>query len=69
MIAGNPNESTILSLDIGKTMLELFIMSRIQLQPNATCGLEDYVLLSSETAESIDKLAAILHKQAERKNT
>ena len=69
MIAGNPNESTILSLDIGKTMLELFIMSRIQLQPNTSCELEDYVLLSSENCESIDKLATILHNQAERKNT
>jgi len=69
MIAGNPDKSTILSLDVGKTMLELFIMSEIQLQPNARCELEDYILLSSEDHESIDKLAALLHNRAERKKT
>jgi len=68
MITGNPHKSTILSLDIGKTMLEIFIMSRIQLQPNESCELEDYLLLSSEDHESINKLAEILHNQME-KNT
>ncbi len=67
MIAGDPSRSTILSLDIGKTMLELFIMSKIQLQPNANCELEDYILLGNEDHESIDKLAAILHSKADRK--
>ncbi len=67
VIAGDPSRSTILSLDIGKTMLELFIMSKIQLQPNANCELEDYILLGNEDHESIDKLAAILHSKADRK--
>ncbi|MCK4439904.1 hypothetical protein KAU85_02860, partial [Candidatus Bathyarchaeota archaeon] len=60
IIAGNTDKSTILSLDLGKTMLELFVMSRIQLQPGESCELEDYVVLSSAEHESIDKLAKIL---------
>ena len=66
MITGNPHKSTILSLDVGKTMLELFIMSRIQLQPNERCELEDYLLLSSEDHKSVDKLAEMLQRQVEK---
>jgi GNAT superfamily N-acetyltransferase len=66
MIAGNPHKSIVLSLDIGKTMLELFVMSRVQLQPGESCELEDYLLLTSQDHKSIDKLAAILHNQVEK---
>ena len=60
IIAGNTVKSTILSLDLGKTMLELFVISRIQLQPGKICELEDNVVLSGEEHESMDKLAKIL---------
>ncbi|MFB0501998.1 MAG: hypothetical protein ACETVP_05950, partial [Candidatus Bathyarchaeia archaeon] len=63
IIAGNTDKSTILSLDLGKTMLELFIMSGIQLRPRESCELEDYVVLSSEDHEPINKLAKILRNQ------
>ncbi len=60
IIAGNTAKSTILSLDLGKTMLELFVMSKIQLQPGESCELEDYAVLSREEHESMDKLAKVL---------
>ncbi|MCK4481922.1 hypothetical protein KAU55_01755, partial [Candidatus Bathyarchaeota archaeon] len=60
IIAGNTDKSTILSLDLGKTMLELFVISRIQLQPGESCELEDYAVLSNGEHESMDKLAKAL---------
>lgn len=63
IIAGNTDKSTILSLDLGKTMLELLVMSEIQLRPRESCELEDYVVLTSEDHESIGKLAQILRNQ------
>jgi ribosomal protein S18 acetylase RimI-like enzyme len=60
IIAGNTVKSTILSLDLGKTMLELFVISRIQLQPGEICELEDHVVLSGEEHEAMDKLAKVL---------
>ncbi len=45
IITGNVDKSTILSLDLGKTMLELLVTSRIQLQPGQNTELEDYVVL------------------------
>jgi len=60
VIAGNTDRSTILSLDIGKTLLELFIISRVLLLPKETSELEDYILLSNEEYESIDKTANML---------
>ncbi|MDH5374314.1 MAG: hypothetical protein OEZ21_03080 [Candidatus Bathyarchaeota archaeon] len=60
IIAGNTAKSTILSLDLGKTMLELFVMSRIQLQSGESCELEDYVVLSRGEHESMDTLAKLL---------
>jgi len=60
VIAGNTDRSTILSLDIGKTLLELFVISRVLLLPKETSELEDYILLSNEEYESIDKTANML---------
>lgn len=63
VIAGNTGRSTILSLDIGKTMLELFVISRVLLLPKETCEFEDFVLLGDEKYESIDKMATVLRNQ------
>jgi len=60
IIAGNTAKSAILSLDLGKTMLELFVMSRIQLQSGESCELEDYVVLSRGEHESMDSLAKLI---------
>jgi ribosomal protein S18 acetylase RimI-like enzyme len=66
IIAGNPDKSMVLSLDVGKTMLEMLVMSRVQLQPKQSCELEDYVVLSNEDHETIDKLSEMLRKAAEK---
>jgi GNAT superfamily N-acetyltransferase len=63
VIAGNPDKSTILSLDIGKTMLELFVISRVLLLPKETCEFEDFVLLGDDRYESIGKMAKVLRTQ------
>ena len=63
VIAGNTDRSTILSLDIGKTMLELFVISRVLLLPKETCEFKDFVLLGDEKYESIDKMATVLRNQ------
>jgi GNAT superfamily N-acetyltransferase len=63
LIAGNTDRSTILSLDIGKTMLELFVISRVLLLPKETCEFEDFIVLSDEKYESIDKMAPLLRDQ------
>ncbi len=60
VIAGNTDRSMILSLDIGKTLLELFVISRVLLLPKEASELEDYILLSNEEYESIGKTANIL---------
>ena len=60
IIAGNTARSLMFSLDLGKTMLELFIMSKIQLQPGESCELEDYVVLNDGKHEFMDKLATVL---------
>jgi ribosomal protein S18 acetylase RimI-like enzyme len=62
VIAGNTDKSLVLSFDIGKTMLELMIVSRAQLQPKQTCELEDYIVLSNDDYENIDKLSRALRK-------
>jgi ribosomal protein S18 acetylase RimI-like enzyme len=64
IIAGNTSKSMVASLDIGKTMLELLVMSKVQLQPKQTCELEDYIVLSNEDYESVDKLSSVLRKAA-----
>ncbi len=63
VIAGNTSRSTILSLDIGNTMLELFIISRVLLLPRQTIELQDFILLGSEEIESIDQTATLLRSQ------
>jgi hypothetical protein len=62
VIAGNPDKSVVLSFDIGKTMLEIMISSRAQLQPKQTCELEDYIILGDADYEAIDKLSSLLRR-------
>ncbi len=62
IIAGNNDKSTILSLDVGKVILEVLVVSRVQLQPAASCEFEDYVVLSSEDHEDMDRLSKILRQ-------
>lgn len=64
LIAGNTDRSMILSLDIGKTMLELFIISRVLLLPKKTFELEDFALLGDEEYKSLDKIATVLRTHA-----
>ncbi len=63
VIAGNTDKSMILSLDIGKTMLELFVISRVLLLPKENREFEDFVLLGDEKYESIEKMATVLRTQ------
>ncbi|MCW3977840.1 MAG: GNAT family N-acetyltransferase, partial [Candidatus Bathyarchaeota archaeon] len=63
VVAGNIDRSTILSLDIGKTMLELFVISKVLLLPKETCESEDFILLGDEKYKSIDKMAVLLRSQ------
>ena len=63
VVAGNIDRSTILSLDLGKTMLELFVISKVLLLPKETCEFEDFVVLGDEKYESIDKMAILLRNQ------
>lgn len=60
LITGNTDLSTILSLDLGNTMLELLVLSEIQLHTKESCELEDYVILSNDDYTSLDKLSEIL---------
>ena len=62
VIAGNADKSIVLSFDVGKTMLEIMIASRAQLQPKQTCELEDYVVLGDADYETIDKLSSLLRR-------
>jgi hypothetical protein len=63
IIAGDTAKSDILSLDIGKTMLELFIISRVLLLPRETCELEDFVLLADERCAAVGNMATLLRTQ------
>jgi hypothetical protein len=63
VIAGNTDRSMILSLDIGTTMLELFVISRALLLPKETCEFVDFALLSDGEYESLDKMATLLRTQ------
>ncbi len=63
IIVGDTDKSDILSLDIGKTMLELFIISRVLLLPHETCELIDFVFLTDEKYEAVGNMAALLRKQ------
>ena len=63
IIVGNIYKSAILSLDLGKTLLELLIMSKIQLQSGESLKLEDYVFLGSENHETVSEFAQILRSK------
>ena len=62
IITGNQDQSKMLSLDLGTTMLELFVISRVSLHPGQSCELEDYVFLGNEKHEQIGKFARILNE-------
>lgn len=62
IVAGNTDKSMIFSLDIGKTMLELFVFSRTHLLPKEICEFKDFVLLGDENYKFIDKTAQILRE-------
>jgi hypothetical protein len=66
VIAGNPRNSLLLSFDIGKSLMELLIYSRIQLQPTERVKLEDFVVLCNGDYESVDRLSNALRKEASR---
>lgn len=60
VVTGNADKSMMLSLDIGKTMLELFIFSKTQLLPKEICEFKDFIILGDEKYEFMDKMAQIL---------
>jgi RimJ/RimL family protein N-acetyltransferase len=62
VIVGNPDKSMLLSLDIGKSVMELLIQSKVQLQPTENCKLEDYIVLTNEDHEPMDKMSNILRE-------
>ena len=63
VIAGNREKSTLLSLDLGNTMLELFVISKVQLQPGKSLELEDYVALTNADHRPMDRVATALRSQ------
>ena len=63
VIVGNTDRSVILSLDLGKTMLELFLISRVLLLPRETCEFEDFLLLGDEKYESITRSLDVLKEK------
>ncbi|NIU39403.1 GNAT family N-acetyltransferase [Candidatus Bathyarchaeota archaeon] len=65
IVAGNTDKSSILSLDIGKTMLELFVMSKTQLLPKEICEFKDFMLLGDEKFEFMDRMAQTLREMPE----
>ena len=64
VIAGDPDKSMLLSIDVGKSLMEILIQSKIQLQPMESCKLEDYIVLTNEDYEPMDKLSNMLRKAA-----
>jgi len=62
IVAGNTDKSMIISIDIGKALLELLAMSEVQLQPKQSYELEDYVVLTNEDHETMDKFSEALRK-------
>ena len=62
IIAGNPDKSMLLSIDIGKSLMELMIQSKVQMQPTESCKLEDYIVLTNEDHEQMDKMSNILRE-------
>jgi hypothetical protein len=66
VIAGNPRDSQLISLELGKSLAELFVESRIQLQPTERATVEDYVVLCNGAYESMDRLSNALRKETSR---
>ncbi|MDH5451630.1 MAG: hypothetical protein OEX77_12195, partial [Candidatus Bathyarchaeota archaeon] len=64
VITGDPNKSMLLTIDAGKSLMELLIQSKIQLQPTESCNLEDYIVVTNEDHEPMDKLSNMLRKLA-----
>jgi hypothetical protein len=60
MITGDILHSNILSLDLGKTLLELFIRTKILLRPGESTRIEDYIVLDKGDIENTEKLANTL---------
>jgi hypothetical protein len=65
IVAGDTDKSMIFSLDIGKTMLELFVFSKTQLLPKETCEFQDFMLLGDEKYKFMDKMAETLRELKE----
>jgi len=63
VITGNPRDSGLISIDMGKSLMELVIESRIQLQPTERAKLEDYVVLCNGDYESMDRLSNALRRE------
>ncbi|MFQ6065067.1 MAG: GNAT family N-acetyltransferase [Candidatus Bathyarchaeia archaeon] len=63
VIAGNTDKSMIFSLDIGKTMLELFVISRVLLLPKENSEFEDFIILGDEKYETVERMATVLRTQ------
>jgi hypothetical protein len=66
VIAGNPRDSQLTSLELGRSLAELFIESRIQLQPTERAKVEDYVVLCDGDYKSMDRLSDALRKETSR---
>ena len=62
IVAGDTGKSMILSLDIGKTMLELFVCSKTQLLPKDICEFKDFMLLGDDKYKFMDKMAKTLRE-------
>ena len=69
MIAGDPRNSLVLSIAIRNSLMELFIESRIRLQPKEKVKLDDYVVLCDSDCGSIDRLSDVLRREALREGT
>jgi len=66
VIVGNPRDSLLHSIDVGKSVLELLIESRIQLRPTGTATLDDYVVLCNDDYEPMDRLSNVLRRETFR---
>jgi GNAT superfamily N-acetyltransferase len=64
VIVGNPDRSMLLSLDLGKNLMELLVRSSFQLEPKESRRLEDYLVLAGEDYEFMDKMSAILREES-----
>jgi ribosomal protein S18 acetylase RimI-like enzyme len=63
VIAGDPRNSLILSIAIRKSLMELFIESRIRLQPKEKVKVDDYIVLCDCDYRSVDRLSDALRRE------